>query len=465
MTRFAGRSYTARVRALLLLLAVLSSPAAARLCTRGWADAELRRCTVSGSERHCLEDMEQACVGDAMRLAARMRDAPASAAAAFLEPARQTAMVLRLLDGRLRLVGGALTPLSSVRLGELEEQVTRHERLSGGAPSRGDDVTFVPADPRPTEAPFHPRKRGPQDDSAPGFPFRAMLAVGAVVLLAALGLAWYHAEGPDGEGLPEYGRPPLPGQLIAGRWKLRRRMPGSGVPRYEARDAASGEDVLVRGPIPYPVMEMHRALNEAEGAARLTHPAVKDRYEAAKDIRGVFVATDALSGQTLEDVLAKGAPLDAEFARKVLSRLAEALARLHEEKRVHGGFGPSWALLREDGTVKLRGLGPSPDPTPAPYREPGVRAPDAASDQYAWAAVAYALVTGVPPFGGADGEELKAVPGGCPSPARHRAGLPPALDSFFRRALDPDPSNRFSDMKEAANAFESCWKKGDRPLA
>lgn len=455
MTGSEGRGYTARVRALLLLLAVLSSPADARLCTRSWADVEFRRCTLSGAEYACLQDMEQACVSDAMYFTARMRDAPASAAAAFLDPARQAAMVLRLVDGRLRLVGHALSPLSQGRLVELEELVERHQRP--GAPARGDDVTFVPADPRPTEAPFHARKRGPQDDSAPGFPLKAVLAAAAAVLLAALGVAWYHAEGPGGEGLPEYGRAPMPGQLIAGRWKLRRRLPVPGVPRYEARDAASGEDVLVRGPIPYPVMEMHRALNEAEAAARLTHPAMKDRYEAAKDIRGVFVATDALSGQTLEDALAKGAPLDAEFARKVAGRLADALARLHEEKRAHGGFGPLEALLREDGTVKLRGLGPCPDPTPAPYREPGVRAPDAASDQYAWAAVTYALLAGVPPFGGSDGEELKAVPGGCPSPARHRAGLPGSLDAFFKRALDPDPARRFAGMREAAAALEACW--------
>lgn len=457
------------MRVLVLLLA-LAAPASALRCPERWGYVSVKRCLDGGGGQRsvllCLSLAESDCVGDALYYIARIQDAAGRGPAEprrYLDEARFVAENLRGIEEAERRWGGKLDGLSADRLNELESLINRHG-APAGSQSRDDDVTAVSPAPRATEAPFRPRKRGPEDDSAPGLPLKAAFAFGTVFLLAALGMAWWTHEGPDGEGLPEYGRPPVPGQLIAGRWKLDRRIEKPGVPEYEAREAESGKPVMLRGPLPVAVTEFHIAFNQAEAAARVTHPALIDLYHAGKDIRGIFVATERLEGQPLDEVIARG-PMDPEFARRVAARLADALARLHEEKRVHGGFGPRWVLLRPDGTVKVRGIGPCPDPTPAGLREPGGREPDFRSDQYAWAAVCFAMLCGAEPFGGADGEELKAHSGGCPSPSRHRAGLPPALDGFFRKALDPYPALRFQDMKEAVKAFEECWvKKGDSPL-
>jgi serine/threonine-protein kinase len=286
---------------------------------------------------------------------------------------------------------------------------------------------------------------------------KAALSLAAVfALFVTSAFLWW---GPDesGEGLPMYGSPPLPGQTIAGKWKLKSRLPGPGTPLYRAKDLKTGAARLVRGPLAVPVTEMLRAVEAAAAAAKLTHPALADLFETGREVRGVFVAGEDWSGQTLEEALARTPALDAPFARRLAAQTAAALGRLHQDGFVHGGFAPRWVLLREDGTIKLRGFGPVPDPSPEEYREPGGRVPDRASDQYAWAAVLYRALAGAPPFGGADGPELKGESGGCPSPARHRAGLPPALDGFFRLALDPDPARRFDSMEAAAKAFDACW--------
>jgi hypothetical protein len=438
---------------------LLPSPAAAASCPPRWIESHLGAYCARQETREerlkCLELGERACVEDARASRARLRTAPDENARAE-EHARARALEgnLQRLAAEASAHGGELSPYAREELSALSGAIRAFERPGDGAAA----AVEASAAPRLAAAPFsRARRRGPEDDSAPRLPLGAAVLVAAVfALFVGAAMLWW---GPDetGEGVPEYGRPPRPGQTVAGKWTLRRRVEGPGVPVYEARDRATGAARIVRGPMPVPVTDMIRAVEAAVAAGKLTHPALSDLYEPGRDIRGVFVATESLEGQTLEAALARGGALEAGFARRVAAATAEALSRLHEAGLVHGGFAPRWVLLRPDGSLKLRGLGPCPDPSPEPLREPGERPPDAATDQYAWAATVYHMLAGAPPFGGADGPELKLREDGCPSPARHRAGLPPALDGYFRVALAPDPERRFDSVKSAAEAFAACW--------
>jgi serine/threonine-protein kinase len=92
-----------------------------------------------------------------------------------------------------------------------------------------------------------------------------------------------------------------------------------------------------------------------------------------------------------------------------------------------------------------------------PYMAPeqGLGSVSKASDLYSLGAVAYELLTGVRPFDGPDYLEPKLRKEFMPITRRDTA-LPSALDRFFDKALDPDPTKRFSSAAGFSKAFASA---------
>jgi serine/threonine protein kinase len=205
-----------------------------------------------------------------------------------------------------------------------------------------------------------------------------------------------------------------------------------------------------------------RLRREAISTARLRHPNIALLYELGQTDETTFLAMEYIPGDSLRQLLATGL-LPAERALNILEQIGQALDYAHTMGIVHRDIKPSnilvgsrdhavlidfglaemaeSSLLTSDGAV----LG-----TPhymAPEQADG-RGASAQSDQYGLAAVAYEMLTGVPPFHGraATAVVYAHVHEQPPPPNERRPALPAAVNAVLLRALSKNPDERYPSL-------------------
>ncbi len=202
-----------------------------------------------------------------------------------------------------------------------------------------------------------------------------------------------------------------------------------------------------------------------------------------------WVASRFVPGQTLAERIARLGPMHPNEARALLGSLFDAVEALERAGLVHGDIGLHNVLVtrvEEDGSTAVRAvlqdaghyrlfesLAPPDARTPhlwsvfgaplglAPERWEG-REPDVRSEQYAFGALLYELLGGVPPW---DVEDARSSVWGkwrtSPPPPSERAPkgwVSAAIDEVVLRALAPDPADRFASWTELREAFESAGR-------
>lgn len=148
------------------------------------------------------------------------------------------------------------------------------------------------------------------------------------------------------------------------------------------------------------------------------------------------------------------APMERRRALRLIYQVVEALQYLHHHGYFHGNLSPDDIFVDESGLPLITGVGlehvrrllniqAQPQPTALTPPEVAQGAlPDARSDVYAVAALAYLLLTGKPP-----------VPGRPTHLARDVAGMPPSLDTVLTKALAVNPEERYANLVEMARAL------------
>ncbi|MEV6923874.1 serine/threonine-protein kinase [Dactylosporangium sp. NPDC051485] len=165
------------------------------------------------------------------------------------------------------------------------------------------------------------------------------------------------------------------------------------------------------------------------------------------------------AGGTLADRLAEG-PLPVREALRVATDIAGAVAVLHEAGVLHRDLKPSNVLFQPGGErdrVLVADLGLAKALANASgftiaAGTPGYMPPeqasiggglDARADVYAVGATLYHMLTGRPP-----------VAGRAPArPSQLRPGVPSTVDSVVRRALQPDPKQRWASAEALIEAL------------
>ena len=208
---------------------------------------------------------------------------------------------------------------------------------------------------------------------------------------------------------------------------------------------------------------------EAEAAARLAHPNIVQVYSAGEAEGFRFIALEFVDGRTLGDRLAADGPAPADEALVLLRQVAAALACAHAAGVVHRDIKPENVLLAPSGVVKVADFGLSrlsaegEKPldltqtgmtlgTPlymSPEQVQGKRV-DPRSDLYSLGVTAYHLLSGAPPFAGANAFEVASRHVGAPVPDLRaaRPGVPAPLAAAVARLMAKRPEDRYQSADE-----------------
>jgi serine/threonine protein kinase len=249
-----------------------------------------------------------------------------------------------------------------------------------------------------------------------------------------------------------------PGQLIAGRYRLASAIGrgGMGVV-WEAFDRLLARPVAVKELV-WPdclaaadqQAACHRAVGEAQAAARLNHRNVVRVYDIAEHDGRPWIVMELLPPCSLQDVLAEDGPLPADRAAGVGLSVLAALRDAHAHGIVHRDVKPSNIMVTPDrvvltdfGIARCSGVS-AVTTVDALIGSPSYIAPERArggqsgppEDLWGLGAVLYATVEGHSPFDRPGGPlaTLTAAVADEPEPAVHAGPLLwPVINGLLRK--------------------------------
>jgi tetratricopeptide (TPR) repeat protein len=216
--------------------------------------------------------------------------------------------------------------------------------------------------------------------------------------------------------------------------------------------------------------ELARLRTEAQAAGRLRHPNIVQVYEVGPEGGACYIAMEYVEGGSLARKLTAG-PLPPGPAAGLVETLARAVHHAHQQQVIHRDLKPANVLLTADGTPKVTDFGLAKllvggaDQTQpgSILGTPHYMAPEQASghtervgpaaDVYALGAILYEVLTGRPPFQGADlFAILEQVRSHEPVPPRRlQPKLPRDLETICLKCLEKEPGKRYPTAEALAD--------------
>ena len=292
----------------------------------------------------------------------------------------------------------------------------------------------------------------------------------------------------------------LPGQVVAGRYKIKRRIGQGGMGAvYAAEHVEFGRAVALKVLAPELSQQqdmLTRFRGEARAASQIGHPGIIDVFDFGTTEDGcVFFAMELLEGEDVAQVLARETRIGVARAARIIAETAAAVGAAHGKGIVHRDLKPENIYLVKRGgkeSVKVLdfGVAKATDPFLGPEQgvtgrgtvvgTPEYMSPeqasgnpvDARSDVYSLGCILYEMFVGKPPFVGKNFVTvlMKHI-GQPPIPPREQqppADIPPALEKVIMKALAKEPAQRYASMEELARAVVQASAepdaRGDDPV-
>lgn len=246
----------------------------------------------------------------------------------------------------------------------------------------------------------------------------------------------------------------------------------------EAYDASLARVVAVKVLFPESTTEIdrERLLREARACAALESPHVARIFEAGTMVDGgAYMVMERLSGETLDERLAKRRRLSVDEVLTIARGTLEALGEAHRRGLVHRDVKPENLFLHRQGDEEVLkvldfglvrteeggealtrtgdGLG-----TPAymaPEQIRSAKTVDARADVWSFGVTLYELLTGELPFPSTTTfGVLTRIMTQDPVPVQvRRADVPERLARVIARCLAKEPDARFADANAIAKAL------------
>lgn len=213
-----------------------------------------------------------------------------------------------------------------------------------------------------------------------------------------------------------------------------------------------------------------RFLSEGRIHSEISHPGVAAFHEMFLYENRPCIVMEFVAGETLHERIHRLGRLSADEVRWVMESVARALAYLHSKGILHRDLKTANVKITFEGNVKLLDFGIARYRLSSRLTQEGMvigtlenLAPEVLSGQTAdersevWAIglLGYEMLTGRPPFAGADpGTQHVAIVERDPvAPSSLVPGIPADLERAVMRCLEKDPARRFSSCDTLARSL------------
>jgi len=266
------------------------------------------------------------------------------------------------------------------------------------------------------------------------------------------------------------------GQLIAGRYRLERRLGSGGMSTVHlALDQRLERYVALKLLAEHLADDpafVSRFEREAQAAAKLIHPNIVQVFDSGLDERTGqhYIVMEYIEGRSCAEILREQGWVPVQEAVSIVEQACEGLHYAHRHGVIHRDVKPGNLLRSAEGQVKLADFGIAKaaeqssitqvgsvlgtaaylSPEQARGQEAGPQA-----DIYALGVVAYQLISGRLPYEASSLSELVLLQQERPPPRLDAlvAGVTPQLADAVETALALDPTRRFGTAAEMAEAI------------
>jgi eukaryotic-like serine/threonine-protein kinase len=275
---------------------------------------------------------------------------------------------------------------------------------------------------------------------------------------------------------------PRKARIIGDRYQLGRVIGRGGMATiHEATDLRLERPVAVKLLRPEAAADADladRFRREALAATVLRHPNIVACLDTGTDEGQPYLVMDLVDGEDLAARLKRGGRLAPPHAARIGLDVARALGVAHTRGIVHRDVKPGNILLAADGRAMVSDFGIARLAADAEAAKPGTTlgsvhyfSPEQArgatttpaSDVYGLGLVLYEALTGSRAFSGdtTDAIALARIGAPPPSPRSVRPEVPPDLDALVRKALAPEPADRYPNGNGMAAALEAAISATD----
>jgi len=238
---------------------------------------------------------------------------------------------------------------------------------------------------------------------------------------------------------------------------------------FKATDVRTGQPVAIK--VPHPEMEsdpvfFERFQRESEIGQALDHPGVMKVMPHGNGNQ-VYMVMEWVDGRLLRQLIQEQGKLPVDRAVRIAIAISDALEYIHKHGVVHRDLKPENIMIDANDHIKLIDFGIAAKAgsrrltfaklsqimgTPeyiAPEQVKGKRG-DARTDIYSLGVMLYEMLTGKPPFTGANpfvimNDRLLNNP---VPPREIDPNISPQLQEVIYRALERDPKNRYGAARE-----------------
>lgn len=208
-----------------------------------------------------------------------------------------------------------------------------------------------------------------------------------------------------------------------------------------------------------------RFIHEAQAASALDHPNICTIHEIGHTEQGqIFIVMAFYDGETVKKKIDRG-PLKLDEAFRIVTQVAEGLAKAHDRQMVHRDIKPANVMITADGVAKVvdfglaklagvtRLTGEGTTVGTVAYMSPEQargEETDQRTDLWSLGVMLYEMVSGQLPFrGDHESARIYSILNAKPEPLTSlRTGVPVGLDRIVEKALAKRPDERYQHADE-----------------
>ena len=209
-----------------------------------------------------------------------------------------------------------------------------------------------------------------------------------------------------------------------------------------------------------------RFRQEAQAAAKLSHPNIVNIYDVGYDENVHYIVMEYVRSETLKEYIEKHGHLPINTSIQITFDIGEALENAHKNGIVHCDIKPHNILVTETGRIKVADFGiarainssVNNKDDHAVLGSVHYFSPEQASggpvdertDIYSLGVVMYEMMTGVVPFEGdtAISVALQHVQDDIPLPTKYNRRIPRLVEQCILKAMAKNPDDRFQSIGE-----------------